>query len=83
MQASIPVFPCDPASKHPLIRWRDPITAEALAAVWLKKPNAMPGLDCERAGLAVVDCDKKAGMDGEANFRSLCAPSSNGSVSRS
>ena len=32
----------------------------------------MAGLDCEQNGIVVVDCDKADGIDGEANFRSIC-----------
>ena len=33
----------------------------------------MPALDCEHVGIVVIDCDKSGDVDGEANFRSLCA----------
>jgi hypothetical protein len=32
----------------------------------------MPGLDCAYARIVVIDCDRRDGRDGEANFRELC-----------
>jgi hypothetical protein len=71
-KVGVHVFPCDPQTKKPLIQgWR---STEVLARLQRSQfPCAMPALDCEHVGIVVIDCDKSGDVDGEANFRSLCA----------
>jgi len=69
----IDTFPCDPASKRPLVKgWRETADEDTRSRQWQRFPHAMPGLDCERTGVVVIDCDKTDEVDGEANFRELC-----------
>jgi hypothetical protein len=39
---------------------------------WNGSRHSMPGLDCEHAGVVVVDCDRRPGKDGVVAFAKLC-----------
>ncbi|SIN99083.1 AAA family ATPase [Vannielia litorea] len=68
------IFPCDPATKRPLVRWRDKATDDPVkvARWWSKWPDAMPGLPTGEAnGLSVVDLDVGKGKDGLAAARAI------------
>jgi hypothetical protein len=79
-EAGIHVFPCDwrpkPAdpeklSKKPMLDgWREKSTTDTIELVewWTRWPNALVGIDCAKAGLAVVDLDRHGGPDGVAAF---------------
>ncbi len=73
IRAGLYVFPCCPNTKKPLVKsWRQPSYGETLHESWRGHTHAMPGLDCESAGIIVVDCDRRPGKDGEKAFRGLC-----------
>lgn len=74
--AGIPVFPArcfpnraDPNKwdKEPLVKgWRQVATTDAVMIRdwWAAHPNAVPGVECGRAGLLVLDGDRHGGPDG-------------------
>jgi energy-coupling factor transporter ATP-binding protein EcfA2 len=72
------VFPCtnDPGSewhKKPLVKgWPDtPIRpAWQVGAIWTAHLDALPAIVTD--GIVVIDCDRKHGIDGVANFTTLC-----------
>lgn len=74
------VFPCEEAGKvrkrpKPGVRWRQASRADPddVHALWKRFPNAVPGVDLAKAGLLVIDCDRKPnGPDGVTAFTSLC-----------
>jgi hypothetical protein len=68
----IPIFPCA-ANKKPLGPWKSIATADpaTVASMWRKNPNALPAIDCGKAGLVVIDCDRHGGPDGVAAFDEL------------
>lgn len=75
------VFPCinDPSAeshKKPLVEgWPDtPIRpAWQIAALWASHPDALPAIPVGAHDLVVIDCDRKNGVDGVAEFTALCA----------
>lgn len=68
-----PVFPCK-SDKRPYTAhgFKDATTnATTIREWWARWPGAALGLDCGGAGLVVIDCDVKNGIDGIANFEAL------------
>jgi hypothetical protein len=70
------VFPCKP-DKSPHVRFLETSTRnEAIVCGWWERwPDALPALPCGVNGLCVVDCDRKDGIDGVANFHAGCVTS--------
>src|SRR6056297_3606685 len=65
-------FPCDPATKRPLVKWRDRATDDParVRQWWDEWPDAMPGLPTGEAnGVSVIDLDVGDGKDGFAAAR--------------
>ena len=61
-----PIFPCGP-DKKPLVKdWPHVATTDrdTIIAWWRKWPTAQVSVDCDRAGLAVVDLDLSDEKDG-------------------
>lgn len=72
-ELNLRVFPCN-ADKTPQVKnWPDtPIRpAWQVTAVWAAHPDALPAIVTD--GIVVLDCDRKNGNDGVANFNALCA----------
>ena len=72
-QFGLAVFPCGP-DKKPLCKWRDVSTNDPLRieAIWRDFPDAPPGVDCGKSGLAVVDVDRHEGAEnGCAKFAAM------------
>lgn len=71
---SFKVFPCDPSTKRPLVKWRDASTTdlEQIERWWKERPDAMPGLPTGEAnGVSVVDLDVRPEKDGLAAYCDL------------
>ena len=71
-----PVFALRPRDKTPLTTrgFKDSTTdAAIIRAWWAKTPQANIGLDCGKAGLVVVDLDKRGDRDGFAEWEQLAA----------
>ena len=74
------VFPCEEAGAarkrpKPGIRWRHVSVAGRVhaRALWSLHEEAVPGINLAKAGLLVIDCDRKpGGPDGVAAFTALC-----------
>lgn len=67
------VFPCN-ANKTPKGKWREQSTTDeaTIWAWWAQYPDAVPGLDCGKSSLLVIDLDRKTGApDGVAYFAEL------------
>jgi len=79
--AGYAVFPCRHSDnpeedKRPLIKdWRSLATTDAAQlATWAACfPGCRWGLECEKSGLFIVDCDRKGQEDGEATLALLQA----------
>jgi hypothetical protein len=79
--AGIAVFPVaisqdqnDNLQKSPACKWKDEASTseKQIRDWWQERPNLVPGINLERAGLFVVDLDRHQGAaDGIAAFRSL------------
>ena len=73
----LPVFPCDPATKKPMIsKWPENATTDpqTIAEWWRKFPNAMIGIPTgPRSGFLAVDSDvdHTKGLDGESTLNAL------------
>ena len=73
----IPVFPCDPSSKKPLVPTGFKAATTDVATIgswWRRWPGAMIGMPTgERSGLVVLDVDRDAGkaVDGFAALAAL------------
>jgi hypothetical protein len=68
------VFPCRPADKRPLIKWRDGSTVDPAEVnrLWRRWPDALVGLNLGKCGLVVFDADRHpGGADGVAGFVEL------------
>jgi Bifunctional DNA primase/polymerase, N-terminal len=73
-EAGIAIFPCRADNKRPLIKWRAGSTCDhdQVIAWWRRWPLALVGLDLDKCGLVVFDCDRHEGCaDGVANFVEL------------
>lgn len=74
------VFPCEEAGQarkrpKPGVKWRDVSVAGRThaSALWSVHEQAVPGIDLAKAGLLVIDCDRKpGGPDGVVAFTALC-----------
>lgn len=69
------VFPCR-ADKTPLLKdWpnRASTDEKVIRGWWRQFPTAVPAIACGASGLLVVDCDRKNGKDGVAEWLRLCA----------
>jgi hypothetical protein len=68
----LPVFPAN-ADKRPLVKWREASTSDpnAVERLWRAFSGALPAIDCGKANLLVIDCDRHGGPDGVAAFRTL------------
>lgn len=75
--AGIAVFPANVTAesgggwkKVPLVKWRKDATTNEhdIRRWWRMFPNALPGIDCERSRLFVVDGDRHGGPDGLAEL---------------
>lgn len=53
------VFPCG-ADKKPRVKWKDESTRDQakIGRWWSQYPNALVALDCGKAGIVVIDCDR-------------------------
>jgi Bifunctional DNA primase/polymerase, N-terminal len=74
IDAGLYVFPCNPATKKPLVPWAAWSTNEAHALSFFEGcPAAMVGIDCGKSGLFVLDFDRghQDGVDGCAAFDTL------------
>ena len=71
-EAGIAVFPCGP-DKKPLIKWRGLSSndTDAVLQWWTQYPDALPGIDLEKAELIILDGDRHGGPDGRAALREL------------
>ncbi|AMJ59018.1 VapE domain-containing protein [Bosea sp. PAMC 26642] len=69
--AGLRPFPCKP-DKSPMCKWTTDGLPDHWLYMWDDNPDAMPGLGCGPAGLVVVDCDVKRGVDGITAFKDLC-----------
>jgi hypothetical protein len=81
--AGIPVFPAhcfpnrsDPNKwdKEPLVKgWRQLATTDVamIRAWWARHPNAVPGIECGRAGLLVLDGDRHGRLDGVSELQAI------------
>ena len=75
------VFPCrsdGPDEKKPCsgVFWRNQSTTNEsrIRQWWERWPAALPALDLAKAGIVVIDCDRKPGQaDGVSEFRNLAA----------
>jgi hypothetical protein len=68
------IFPCDPVSKKPLVKWREwSSNEEHVLGFWESFPAAIVGIDCGKSGLFVIDLDRNHadGVDGCAAFDAL------------
>ena len=70
--AGLHVFPVN-QDKAPLVNWRnkstyDPVT---ISKWWRRFPSALAGIDCGKANLVVIDCDRHGGPDGVAAIREI------------
>lgn len=56
--AGLSIFPCG-ADRRPLIKWRTASSSDEVAVEewWARWPDALPAVDCEKAGLVVLDVD--------------------------
>ena len=72
--AGMTVFPCD-ENKRPLCAWARASTNDphTVASEWIRRPDALIGLDCGKSDLVVIDADRHGGPDGVAAFEELCA----------
>lgn len=79
-QLGLAVFPCEESGEtrkrpKPGVRWKqasgdDP---ERVRVLWNSWQEAVPGVDLAKAGLLVIDCDRKPGQpDGVEAFTTLC-----------
>lgn len=69
------IFPCD-QSKRPMVEhWKSEGLSSPLAvqAKWGAHSDYLPAFWPGAHGLAVIDCDRKNGKDGVANFQALCS----------
>jgi hypothetical protein len=70
----ISVFPCDSATRKPMVLWRecssvDPVT---IAGWWHDNPGSLPGIDLHKIGAIVLDGDRHhKDVDGRASLRQL------------
>src|SRR5262245_9987954 len=72
--AGLPVFPLRAHDRHPLVAWSNESTADAATVTrwWIMYPQALPGIDLGKAGLAVLDGDRHdPKVDGVAALRQL------------
>ena len=71
--AGLHVFPCDPGTRKPKLKWRDELTTsgEKIAQWWTQWPDAVPGIDLAKSGHVVIDGDRHGGPDGVANAEQL------------
>jgi hypothetical protein len=73
------VFPCQPDGEHEKkpcsgVFWRTASTCNEtrIRQWWDRWPEALPGIDLAKAGLVVIDCDRKPNRpDGVAAFAAL------------
>jgi hypothetical protein len=74
-RAGLPVFPADPETKTPLVRFTRAATklARGVDYHWGKTPDAAPGIHLAGAGLVVIDLDRghDNGADGISEFERL------------
>ena len=65
-EAGFSIFPCSPKKKPALVGWQTLSTTnpEEIAKLWKGRPNALPGIDCAKSGLVVLDGDRHSGPDG-------------------
>src|ERR1700752_531058 len=54
--AGCAVFPCDPVTGEPLVKWSACSTTDiaSLEALWQRNPHPVPAIDLGKAGLLVV-----------------------------
>jgi hypothetical protein len=74
-RAGLPVFPCDPVSKAPLVnRWASVATTTERGVLYFWQRyglDSMPGIASKQTRLVPVDLDRKHGKDGVAAFDAL------------
>lgn len=66
-------FAASAVTKRPIAKGWQSLDVGTAREQFRGAPNAMIGLDCERHGWVVVDCDNKNGKAGSVAFRELCA----------
>lgn len=69
------IFPCTSDKKPTIQAWEQNATNNGLKieAIWRSNPALLPAIPVGAHGLVVIDCDRKNGIDGVANFTALCA----------
>lgn len=72
MAAGLIPFGANAVTKRPIAKGWQTLNLDTAREQFRRAPNAMIGLDCERHGWVVVDCDNKNGKTGSAVFRELC-----------
>nr|WP_129545677.1 AAA family ATPase [Methylorubrum zatmanii] len=65
-------FAANAVTKRPIAKGWQSLDVGTAREQFRGAPNAMLGLNCERHGWVVVDCDNKNGKLGSAVFRELC-----------
>jgi uncharacterized protein DUF3987/bifunctional DNA primase/polymerase-like protein len=72
--AGVPVFPAGPDKRPRLVGWQEKASTEAeqIRKWWDSHPTALPAIVVGRAGLVVIDCDRRpGGNDGIKAFNEL------------
>lgn len=72
MAAGLIPFAANAVTKRPIAKGWQSLDVDIARKQFCGAPNAMIGLDCERHGWVVVDCDNKNGKTGSAVFHELC-----------
>jgi hypothetical protein len=69
------VFPCNPANKKALVKWRAASSTDAkqIAKWWRKWPDALPAIDLAKSNHVVIDGDRHGGPDGVTAVENLFA----------
>ncbi len=67
------VFPCDPVTKRPYVKWQADETGDTptVGRWWRRWPDAMPGVDLAANRLVVIDAD--GGEEGRAVWEAFAA----------